>query len=104
MHGTIDSPKLVYEHGLIIRDYGNASATTDEQSLIVGDEIYIPVLTGNLTASSSMETESIAIKPLSQSPGSSKIKSVVITMDTLYPEVWTQLLAGKSTAATTVSV
>jgi FlaG/FlaF family flagellin (archaellin) len=104
VQGTIDRPKLVYENGVIIRDYGNASATTDEQALIVGDEIYIPVLIGNLTASSSMEMESIALKPLTQSPGSSKIKSVVITLDTLYPEVWTQLLAGKSTAATTVSV
>jgi FlaG/FlaF family flagellin (archaellin) len=104
VQGTVDSPRLVYEHGVMIRDYGNASATTDEQALVVGDEIYIPVLTGNLTASSSMETESIALKPLYQSPGSSKIKSVVITLDTLYPEVWTQLLAGKSTTATTVSV
>jgi hypothetical protein len=104
VQGTIDRPKLVYEHGVIIRDYGNASATTDEQALIVGDEICLPVLTGNLTASSSMETQAIAIKPLSQSPVSSKIKSVVITMDTLYPAVWAQLLAGKSTAATTVSV
>src|SRR4030042_6352175 len=104
VQGTIDRPKLVYEHGVVIRDYGNASATTDEQSLIVGDNIYIPVLTGNLTASSSMETESIALKPLPQSPGSSKIKSVVITIDTLYPEVWTQLLAGTSTAATTTQV
>jgi len=104
VQGTVDSPKVVYEHGVIIRDYGNASATTDEQELVIGDEIYIPVLTGNLTASSSMETESIALKPLSQSPGSSKLKSVVITIDTLYPAVWAQLLAGKSTAATTVSV
>jgi hypothetical protein len=104
VQGTVDRPRLVYEHGLIIRDYGNVSATTDEQALVVGDEVYLPVLTGSLTASSSMETESIAIKPLSQSAGSSKIKSAVITIDTLYPEVWTQLLAGKSTAATTVSV
>ena len=104
VQGTIDSPKLVYEHGVIIRDYGDASATTDEQSLIVGDEIYIPVLIGNLTASSSMETESIEIKPLSQSYSRSKIKSVTITMDTAYPEVWEQLLAGTSTADTTVQV
>lgn len=101
---SIDSPKLVYEHGVIIRDYGDNSATTDEQSLIVGDEIYIPVLTGNLTASSSMETESIAIKPLSQSYSRTKIKSVTITLSTDYPAVWQQLLAGTSTANTTVQV
>ena len=96
VQGTVDSPKLVYEHGVIIRDYGSASATTDEQSLIVGDEIYIPVLTGNLTASSSMETESIEIKPLSQSYSRTKIQSVTITLDTDYPLVWQDLLAGTS--------
>ncbi len=104
VQGTIDSPKLVYEHGVIIRDYGDDSATTDEQSLIVGDEIYIPVLTGNLTASSSMETESVEIKPLSQSYSRTIIKSVTVTIDTDYPEVWEQLLAGTSTADTSVQV
>lgn len=104
VQGTVDSPKLVYEHGVIIRDYGDASATTDEQSLIVGDEIYIPVLTGSLTASSSMEIESIEIRPLSQSYSRTKIKSVTITIDTDYAAVWQQLLAGTSTTDTTVQV
>jgi len=104
VQGSVDSPKLVYEHGVIIRDYGGASATTDEQSLIVGDEIYIPVLTGNLTSLSSMETESIAIKPLSQSYSRTNIESVNITLDTDYPAVWQQLLAGTGTASTTVQV
>ncbi|MDD5094501.1 MAG: hypothetical protein PHV74_09005 [Dehalococcoidia bacterium] len=103
-HGSIDSPKLVYEHGLIIRDYGNEYATTDEQSLIIGDEIYLPILTGNLTAASSMETESISLRPKTHFYSRSKIKSVNITIDTAYPEVWEQLLAGTSTDDTTVSV
>jgi len=103
VQGSIDSPKLVYEHGLIIRDYGSASATTDEQSLVVGDEIHIPLLIGNLTAASSMETESIEIKPLSQSYSRSKIKSVEITLDTDYPEVWEQLLAEPSTEETSTA-
>lgn len=104
VQGSIDSPKLVYEHGLIIRDYGNEYATTDEQSLIIGDEIFIPVLTGNLTASSSMETESIALRPMSYEYSRTKIKEVTITIDTAYPEVWEQLLAGTDTDDTTVSV
>ena len=104
VHGTVDSPKLVYEHGVIIRDYGNEYATADEQSLIMGDEIYLPILTGNLTASSSMETESIALKPMSSFYSRSKIKSVTVTIDTAYPQVWEQLLAGTSTASTTVEV
>ncbi len=104
VQGTVDSPKLVYEHGVVIRDYGNEYATTDEQSLIIGDEIFIPVLTGNLTASSSMETESIALKPLTASYSRDNIKSVTITLNTAYPQVWEDLLAGTSTADTTVSV
>jgi len=99
VQGTVDSPKLVYEHGVIIRDYGSASATTDEQSLIVGDEIYIPVLTGNLTASSSMETESIDVKPLSQSYSRTNIESVTITLDTDYPAIWEQLLPGSTSGS-----
>jgi len=102
--GTVDSPKLVYEHGVIIRDYGDESATTDEQSLIVGDDIYIPILIGNLTASSSMETESIEIKSLSQSYSRTKIKSATITISTDYPEVWEELLAGANTTDTKVWV
>ncbi len=103
VQGTADSPKLVYEHGLIIRDYGNEYATTDEQSLIIGDEIYLPVLTGNLTSVSSMETDSIEIKPLPLSYSRTDIKSVEITIDTGYPEVWEQLFAGIGTGYTTVA-
>ena len=104
VQGTVDSPKLAYEYGVIIRDYGNEYATADEQSLIIGDEIYIPILTGNLTASSSMEMESIVLKPMSYEYSRSKIQSVNITLSTDYPEVWEDLLAGTSTADTTVQV
>jgi len=49
-----------------------------------------------------METESIALKPLSQSYSRTKIKSATITISTDYPEVWEQLLAGANTTDTTV--
>ena len=104
VHGTADSPKLVYEYGVIIKDYGNEYATADEQSLIIGDEIYIPILTGNLTASSSMEMESIVLKPMSYEYSRSQIQSVNVTLSTDYPEAWEDLLAGTSTADTTVQV
>ncbi len=104
VHGTIDNPKLVYEHGLVIRDYGNASATTDEQPLIAGDEIYIPVLTGNLTASSSIETESIEINPLFQSNTVTGVNWAKITLYTNYPGVWEQLLGAASTPNTSVVI
>ncbi len=95
--GTIDSPRLVYENGIIIRDYGNENASADAQSLIAGGGVYIPVLLGSLTSLSSMDTQSVEIKPLSQSYSRANIKSVTITLDTDYPEVWQQLLAGTGT-------
>lgn len=95
--GTVDSPRLVYEHGVIIRDYGGESASADEQPLITNDGVYIPVLLGSLTSLSSMETQSIEIKPLSQSYSRANIKSVTITLGTDYPEVWEGLLAGTGT-------
>ena len=104
VQGTVDSPRLVYEHGVIIRDYGGESASADEQPLITSYGVYIPVLLGSLTSLSSMETQSIEIRPLSQSYSRANIKSVTITLDTDYPEVWEQLLAGTGTADTTVLV
>jgi Flp pilus assembly pilin Flp len=95
--GSIDSPRLVYEHGAIIRDYGGESASTDEQSLITSGGIYIPVLLGSLTSLSSMETEAIEISPLPQSYRRTNIKSATITLDTDYPEVWESLLSGTGT-------
>jgi hypothetical protein len=103
VQGTVDCPKLVYEHGVIIKDYGGESTSADEQSLITSDGVYIPVLLGSLTSISSMETQSIEIKPLSQSYNRANIKSVTITLDTDYPEVWEQLLAGTGTQGTAVA-
>ena len=103
-YGTINSPKLVYEHGIIIRDWGTANITSDEQSLIVNDEIYIPVVNGSLSSKSSMETESLDIKPYTGTSTRPKIKYVNITMDTNYPEVWSELLADVNTSYTTAFV
>ncbi len=101
--GSIDRPRLVYEHGVIIRDYGGESASADEQPLITSDGVYIPVLLGSLTSLSSMETQSIEIRPLSQSYSRTDIKSVTITLDTDYPEAWEGLLAGTGTQGTAVA-
>ncbi len=100
VQGSIDRPRLVYEHGVIIRDYGGESASADEQPLIAGDRVYIPVLLGSLTSLSAMDTQSIEIKPLSQSNSRANIKAATITLDTDYPEVWEDLLAGTGTQGT----
>lgn len=103
-HGMINSPKLVYEHGVIIRDWRTANITTDEQSLIVGDNIYIYVVNGTSDSTSSLETESLEIKPYTDTSIHTKIEYVNITMNTNYPERWKELLADVNTSETNATV
>jgi len=92
MTGTINSPKLVYEHGLIITDWGTVNLTTDEQKLIVNDNIYIPIVNGSSSSKSAIGVESIAIKPYEYLDTLGDIDTVNVTLDTDYPEVWWGLL------------
>ncbi|MBU2534954.1 MAG: hypothetical protein KKD83_02155 [Chloroflexi bacterium] len=102
--GIVDSPRLIYEHGLIIRDFGDAALSTTEQPLVEGDEIYIPLLMGGPLSLSSMETETVTLRPLTETFSSAKVKSAQITLATDYPQVWEDALAGVATADTTVTV
>jgi hypothetical protein len=92
LSGTINSPKLVYEHGVIITDWGTASVTTDEQKLIENDDIYIPIVNGSSLSKSAIGVESIAIKPYEYLDTLADISNVSVTLDTDYPEVWWGLL------------
>jgi hypothetical protein len=92
MSGTINSPKLVYEHGVIITDWGTVNLTTDEQKLIENDNIYIPILNGSSSSRSAIGVESIAIKPYEYLDTLGDIDTVNVTLDTDYPEVWWGLL------------
>lgn len=102
--GTIASPELVYEHGVILKDFGNTNRTTDEQPLIAGDNIYIPVVNGTSNSRSSMGIESLEIYPYTETNTTTGIEYVNITMDTNYPEVWKELLDGVNTSETTATV
>jgi hypothetical protein len=92
MSGTINSPKLVYEHGVIITDWGTVNLTTDEQKLIVNDNIYIPIVNGASSSQSAIGVESLAIKPYEYKDTLGDIDTVNVTLDTDYPEVWYGLL------------
>ena len=102
--GTINSPKLVYEHGIIIRDFGTRNRTTDKQPLIVENNIYIPVVNGSSSSTSSLGTESLEIKPYTDTFTCTKVEYVNITMDTNYPNVWSDLLADVNTSETNAIV
>jgi len=104
LHGSILSPKYVYEHGIIIRDWGTVNLSTDQQTLIIGDEIYIPVVTAEEISKSSMEVESLDIYPYTQEVIKTNVKYVNITIETNYPDVWQDLLSNLNTSHTTVYV
>ncbi|CAG0949956.1 MAG: hypothetical protein OIN86_13430 [Candidatus Methanoperedens sp.] len=92
--GISDSPRLIYENGLMMKDYGNGIviAVDDNQSLTSKDNIFIPILYGAVESSSSMEIESMNIAPI-PNEGFSQVKflSMNATVETRYPKIWTDL-------------
>jgi hypothetical protein len=68
-----------------------SSVTTDEQKLIVGDTVYIPILNlpeAKNLSSSSMDVESLTIHPYTKVSTDLNVKSITITFDTAYPGIW----------------
>ena len=103
--GTTMHPTLVYEHGIVIRDFGEyGNSTACEQTLLSGDNINLVISTGSYS-SSSMETGRLPI--YSNNAGSEtvsgNITTVTIMITTNYTNIWKNLLDGKNTTNTTIS-
>lgn len=97
--------KIIYEHGLIIREFPNGSVSTDTQELIVGDELYVPLLDTSLfSPMSSVRPESFSLKPFTGARTRLNVTEVTITLPTAYPRVWADRLEGLSTNRTAISV
>ena len=95
MHGTSKSPRLVYEHGLIIKDYGNANVTEAEQSLITGGEVFIPIVLWDTYSYSSMDAQTFNMLPVPQGDcTSASFLHMNVTLETRYPDVWNESLIG----------
>lgn len=93
-NGISDSPKLVYENGLLIEDPGNGHSFVmdDKQSLTTEDNIFIPIINGDVRSVSSMETESFNIQPISREGFQQvKFESMNATIETRYPDIWKNL-------------
>lgn len=90
LDGLSTFPELVYEHGIVIKDFGKTNNTNDEQSLVINNEVFIPVLYWNYNPVSSLETESFNIKPFNET--ARVILNISITMETRYPMIWKELL------------
>jgi len=102
--GTTMHPTLVYEHGIVVRDYGEyGNSTPCEQTLLSGDNINLVISNGSYS-SSSMETGRLPIYYNAESETvSGNITNVTITITTNYTNIWRNLLEGKNTTNTTVS-
>lgn len=96
--GTINSPKLVYEHGVIITDWGTATLTTDLQTLIDTDEnICIPIVNGNSRSKSAIGAEALSIYPYLHEDAIGNVSWVNLTLDTEYAELWKNTLLNVTT-------
>ena len=92
--GISDSPRLIYENGLMMKDYGNGIviAVDDSQSITSKDNIFIPILYGDVESSSSMEIESMNIAPIpNEGFSQEKFVSMNATVQTRYPRIWTDI-------------
>jgi hypothetical protein len=99
MHGTSESPMLVYEHGLIIKDYGGANITEDEQSLIAGGEVFIPIVLWGDYSFSSMDAQTFNMLPVPQGDcTSASFSRMNVTLETRYPDIWNKSLSGSGFA------
>lgn len=93
LFSILDLPKIVYENGLIIEDYGRGNISIDdEQTMITDDNVYIPILGGNLDSISSTSMETFSIVPVGTGDYEQQtFKSMNVTIETKYPDIWMNL-------------
>ena len=102
-HNYANTPKLVYEHGILIKDYGSENFTSCNQSIIAGDNIYIPLINSSKIASSSIDSETINLFPY-EGEDFIGVCGVNLSISTDYPDVWREILSGVNTTNTTAYV
>lgn len=91
MKGLSQFPKLVYENGIVIKDYGYWGFSDDENHIITNDSIFVPLLLG-IEPASSIEMKTVNIFPIPQKYySSSSFSSMDLTIETRYPEIWANM-------------
>ena len=102
LDGVAQHPKLVYEHGILIKDYsayGQPNFTAEQSiSFISGSDIYIPILITNTTRKDEISITPVQ-KKIFQTPNSDSDpvylaipSKVIVTLETHYPDSWIELL------------
>ena len=94
-NGLLKLPNIISEHGIIITDFGHRNTTSDKQSLIINNKIFIPIVVGNMNTVSSMGIESFNIMPLGYK-NIYNVTSIDITMDIHNVTVWKDVINNSS--------
>jgi len=94
-NGLLNLPNIISEHGIIITDFGHRNTTSDKQSLIINNKIFIPIVVGNMNTVSSMGIESFNIMPLGYK-NIYNVTSIDITMDIHNVTVWEDVINNSS--------
>ena len=105
-YGTTPHAKIVYEHGVVIRDYGIYGNATSGKQLLIGEDgnVNIPVLNGTDRILTSKGVETLTIEPYSRKEPVIGIQYANVTLTTNYPEVWRTILANANTSGTNATV
>ena len=107
--GTANSPKLVYEHGIIIREWDDGTVLgpiPPENHTLFDDRsanVYIPIVHGSSHSASSLDSKLVSIFPFTESQTVDDIVNFTITLDTDYPDVWDDILVNTDNITASVS-
>ncbi len=90
MNGISNQPELIYEHGLIISDFGSVQLNESSQSIVEGNRIFLPLIFSQFQSISGMTPESLNIMPVSIDNYNVKSdpSSINILLETNYPDMW----------------
>ncbi len=90
MKGISDFPKIVYEHGIVIKDYGNLNYSEDVNHLTTEAGIYLPVVK-DIEPINSLDVKALNIFPIPQYSITDVFSSMDVKLETRYPMIWAEL-------------
>jgi len=90
MKGISDFPKIVYEHGIVIKEYGNVNYSEDINHLTTESGIYLPILK-DVETINSLDVKALNIFPIPQYSVTDVFSSMDVKLETRYPMVWAKL-------------
>ncbi len=98
MNGISNQPEMIYEHGLIISDFGSVQFNDSSQSIIGENRIFLPLIFSQFQSVTSMTSESLNLLPVSSDNYyvKSDPSAINILLETNYPDLWNKTIGNIS--------